>query len=406
MTADRPRALLVTQFYRPELIGSGPVCAELAEWLAQRGWQVTVITGLPHYPDAAAFAAERDRLPQWQIVNGVTVARVRSRMPKGRKAVSRIVSEASFLAAGLRLFLTGRVRRHELVISLCPSILSVALGTVARRRGGRHIAIVHDIQSGLAKGLGMTAAPGLVAAMRVFERWMLNRVDLAAVLTADMADQLLGLGVNAPIDLLPIWVDLDRFAAVIARPDGPVRIGYSGNFGHKQGLSQIIALAEVLQRKRPELSIVLRGKGSQGAELRRQIESRGLHNLRLEELLPADALHQALAETDIHLVPQAPDAADFALPSKIYNIMAAGRPFVATARPNSTLWHLERMSGAFICALPNNPVAFADAVERLADDASLRRALGDRGRQFVARHNAKAKVLEAFEARILQLTAG
>src|SRR5262249_23493682 len=155
----------------------------------------------------------------------------------------------------------------------------------------------------------------------------------------------------------------------------------------------------------PDLTVIMRGKGNQAAALQQQIDSQNLRNIHIEELLPDAALYRGLMETDIHLVPQTPDAAPFALPSKIFNIMAAGRPFVATAGRYSPLWGLQRASGAFICVPPNDADAFAEAVLRLADNPGLRRILGERGKQFVARHNDRAKVLEAFEARIQNLGA-
>ncbi len=124
------------------------------------------------------------------MISGVQVERVRSRVPKKGGAFPRIVSELSFFFAGLSLLLGGRVKRHDLVISLCPSVFGVALGACARARHGRHVAIVHDIQSGLAKGLKMVSAPGIVTAMRLCERLVFNRADLVTVLTREMADQL------------------------------------------------------------------------------------------------------------------------------------------------------------------------------------------------------------------------
>src|SRR5579871_1937834 len=97
MRDNRARALIVTQYYRPELLGSAPYCADLAEWLTQRGWRVTVMAGLPHYPDADAFAAQRDETIQREVINGVHVERVRSRIPSRASPFARIAAELSFL---------------------------------------------------------------------------------------------------------------------------------------------------------------------------------------------------------------------------------------------------------------------------------------------------------------------
>jgi colanic acid biosynthesis glycosyl transferase WcaI len=72
--------------------------------------------------------------------------------------------------------------------------------------------------------------------------------------------------------------------------------------------------------------------------------------------------------------------------------MAAGRPFVTTARPGSPLWDMASDSGAFVCVPPYDTDSFADAVLRLARDEPLRRALGDLGRQFVEQKYSKEAV--------------
>src|SRR5215469_823767 len=201
--ASPPGVLLVTQYYRPELVGSGPYCGDLAEWFQAAGASVTVVTGLPHYPDHVVFPAYRRRAPRRETVSGVQVLRLRHWIPRRTSAALRILSEAHFLLAGCWAQVTGRIPRQPVVISLCPSILTVALGAIMRR-GGRHIAVVHDIQSGLARGLGMVGNGPLVAMMRWCERTVLNRIDLVVVLDPAMRDELRLNGVVAPIEVLPI----------------------------------------------------------------------------------------------------------------------------------------------------------------------------------------------------------
>jgi colanic acid biosynthesis glycosyl transferase WcaI len=215
-----------------------------------------------------------------------------------------------------------------------------------------------------------------------------------------MADELRRIGVTAPIEVVPIWVDTEQIRPTPPRTDGPLTVLYSGNLGKKQGLGQVIELAALLQARRPEIAIVLRGNGNQAGAIEAEIAARGLTNVHLTGLLPDGGLSEGLAAGDIHLVPQDPDAAAFAVPSKVFNIMAAGRPFVATALAGSLLWRLRHRSGAFLCVPPNSPEAFADAVLQLADDARLRAELGERGRLFVERHLAKRKVLGAFVTRL------
>jgi colanic acid biosynthesis glycosyl transferase WcaI len=402
--SPQSRILFVTRYFWPELIGSAPFTSDIAEWLARHGRQVTVLSGLPHYPEAKVFPAYRNGHCRRETVGAVTVERLRSGPPRRASALSRIINEGDFVGRGLAALAGGRIAQHPVVLALCPSILSVALGIAARQRGGVCIAIVHDIQSGLAERLGMGASK-LGGLMRAVERTVLNRVDLVVVLSPEMKEQLRRAGVTAPIDVVPLWVDTDQIRPVEPVPQPAVKVLYSGNLGRKQGLGQVVAMAEQLARCRPEIEIILRGNGNQAAELSAEIARRQLANVRLAELQPNEPLSTALAIGDIHLVPQNPQAACFAVPSKVFNIMAVGRPFVATALPGSTLWRLQRSSGAFLCVPPDEPWTFAEAVLRLADDAQLRCELGRRGREFVEQHYAKPVILRTLMSRVDALAA-
>lgn len=389
-------ALFVTQYYRPEWIGSGPYCGDMAEWLTSHEFGVRVLTGRPHYPGDAIFADYRSGDRDDEVLDGVAVTRVPNRILPGGGALRRMATDAHFLMRSLVELARGRVRRRDLVVSLCPSILTVILGNVMTRRGGRHVAVIHDIESGLAEGLGMLGGGLFLGLLRVVERLALNRADLVLVLSENMRDQLRERGVTAPIRVLPIWIDTDAIHPIDPRKPHQTTIVYSGNFGRKQSLSQILDLASIMQSERPDVRIVLRGEGREAQPLMETAHALGLRNIEFRPLLPPKHLNEALAEGDVHLVPQNPQAADYAVPSKIFAIMSAGRPFIATAEPGSLLWRLQEETGAFLCVPPNEPETFAEAVLRLAENDRLCADLGARGRAYVLAHHAKPKVLHEF----------
>src|SRR3546814_1950090 len=100
MSADP--VLIVTQNYWPEEIGSAPYCVDIAEWLATAGGEVRVLTGLPHYPDPAAFVGFNAAPPYHETRNGVSVTRLRSGSRTSRSVRGRIAGELGFLLSGLR----------------------------------------------------------------------------------------------------------------------------------------------------------------------------------------------------------------------------------------------------------------------------------------------------------------
>jgi colanic acid biosynthesis glycosyl transferase WcaI len=393
------KALFITQYYRPELVGSAPFCGDLAEWLRGAGWEITVLTGLPNYPDGKVFEPYRRGAGRRECINGVGVERLAVWVPKRRFALARIASEVWFLIQGWWAIASRRVRPHRLVVSLCPSILAVLLGSLARHPTGRHVAIVHDIQSGLAQGLNMIRASWLLRVMRWCERGIFNRVDLIVVLTDEMKEYLRQLGVVAAIEIVSIWADTERIQPVPDVEDESARLVYSGSFGRKQNLEQIVALAADIKHRAPEMEILLRGRGAEFEALRTQATAKGLRNIRFSDLVAADRLFADMSSADIHLVVHDPSAASFAIPSKIYNIMAAGLPCVAQAQPETALGRLQRESNGFLCVRAGDPQALAGAALRLAGDIALRRELGRNGRRYVERNCAKEIVLDRLLAR-------
>lgn len=396
-------ALVITQYYWPEQIGTGPYCTDLAERLASDGATVNVVTCRPHYPGSRVFPEFADGRNDRQVVNGVTVERLRTWIPEKRDAARRILHELLFFAHGLVALATGRIKRAPFVLSVSPSVLSILLGAIAAKHGGRHVALVHDIQSGLAAGLGMVGQGFTLRVMRRLEAFILNRADLVLVLSREMRRQLIGQGVTSHVEVLPIWIDTERIFPVTRLSNEAALALYSGNLGKKQALHQLLDLAAELQRRDADLRIVLRGEGSELPKLTEESARRGLGNIEFHPLVPAAELRDGLAEGDIHLVPQDPNAADFAVPSKVYSIMAAARPFVATAPPGTQLWSLQRETGAFLCVPPNDPCAFADAVMTLARQPELRADLGSRGWRYVKANHARDRVLDRFQSMVGQL---
>jgi colanic acid biosynthesis glycosyl transferase WcaI len=397
----REKILFITQHYWPELIGSGPYCTDIANWLRAHGHPVNVFTCRPNYPEGVVPPAYQYGQRDNETHRDVAIRRVAAWLPRKRSALARIAAEFMFLLRGIWAMITGRLIRSDLVISLCPSTLAVLLGIFATRRHGRHVAIVHDIQSGLAAGLGMVKVGLMVRAIRELERMVLNRVDVVLVLSESMRRHLRDLGIQSQIEILPIWVDLHTIKPYM-RPGGEMITAlYSGNFGRKQALDQILDMAAQLKERDRNVVVFLRGEGSETGTLTETVAARGLTNVRFGPLVAVEHLARGLAEGDIHLVPQNENVADFAVPSKIFTIMAAGRPFVAAARPGSLLWKLREDTQAFLCVPAGDVTALADAVEHLAQDPALRSELGRNGRQYAAVHHDREVILERLRAILL-----
>jgi colanic acid biosynthesis glycosyl transferase WcaI len=239
-----------------------------------------------------------------------------------------------------------------------------------------------------------------------FESWLLRRFDTVSTISGRMHQHLLMKGVAPPRALrLPNWADVQAvrplpgssaYRAELGLPGGARVALFSGSWSAKQGLETVVQAARALAH-RPDIVFVVCGQGALRAEL--EAAARELGNLRLLPLQPLERLGELLGLADAHLLPQSVEAEDLVLPSKLTNMLASGRPVVATCRAGTELAEVVGHCGVVVP--PGDASALARAVEALMDDPARREALGRRAREHAERHIDREAVLRALETELL-----
>ena len=125
------------------------------------------------------------------------------------------------------------------------------------------------------------------------------------------------------------------------------------------------------------------------AELERLAD--GLANVQLHDLQPAARMGAMLTMADLHLLPQIAGAADLVLPSKLTNMLASGRPVVATTEPGTGLYG--EVDGCGVLTPPGDAAALAVAVAALADDPARRALLGAAAAQRAVERWSKPAII-------------
>src|SRR5262249_29608008 len=235
----------------------------------------------------------------------------------------RVSNDIRFLMGVLSRALRGKFRGTEVTVAYVPSILSVYAALLVRRHltECRLGTVVHDIESGLSHSLALTSGKVALKMMRFIERLALNWSDHVIVLTAGMQSELREIGCRKPISVISIWASAAPEAPL---PESPITIMYSGNFGKKQNLDQLVPLIRRLSDENQPIRVVMQGDGSEKARLQRLFQEVGIRNTEFAPLVPSSDLIKSLQSASIHLVPQAFKVANYALPSKLFSIMAAG----------------------------------------------------------------------------------
>ena len=409
------RLLIHGMNYAPELVGIGKYTGELGAYLASRGHRVTVLAAAPYYPQ---WRVQEDYRPQrWrrEWLDGVEVLRAPQYVPARVTGKGRLLQEISFTASCLYWWSTGLLRQPwDAVVAVCPPMTSgLVPGLFCRRRGIPLVIHVQDLQLDAARELGILSQPLLLHGLAGVERRLFRRAQAVTTISRSMAERLEAKGVPAArLHLLPNWADLDNIRPesrhnAIRRELGltsEIVVLYAGNLGEKQGL-EVVLQAAALTREERSIRYLMAGEGAARERLKWQAQNLGLDNLLFLPLQSNSRFPALLAAADIHLVVQRQQAADLVMPSKLPNIMAAGRPFIATTGAGTELGRVTVESQAGLLARPEDAGSLAQAIRRLAADSGLRERLSVQARQYAEAHWGREQLLRQWEELLLSLSA-
>jgi colanic acid biosynthesis glycosyl transferase WcaI len=290
-----------------------------------------------------------------------------------------------------------------------PLTLGLAGWSVARLRRAPFVFNIQDVFPDVAVELGVLTNRRVIAAASWLERVSYQAADAVTVLSDDLRDNLAAKlagrrrGDAAKVRVIPNFVDVERIRP--ADPENAYRrefglsgkrvVLYAGNVGLSQSLDLLVEAARRFE-DRDDVVFVVNGGGSARPAL--EASAAGIANLRFVDMQPKDRLPEVLAAGDVHVVPLRRGLARASVPSKLYSVLAAGRPVLASVDPGTEVARTIDRAGAGIAVPPEDPDAFCAALGQLLDDPEKARDMGERGRRFVEGWASPAAVAARYEA--------
>jgi glycosyltransferase involved in cell wall biosynthesis len=375
------RVIFLTHFYPPEVGAPQTRIKTLARRLSDRGVVVTVHTGFPHYPSGHIQSPYRNH--PWLVERDGPVRIVRSAVyaSPNRGFFRRLVDHASFGASALMtLPLSGKA--DVVVVESPPLFLAVAAVGYARAKGAALVLNIADRWPASAVELGVLRDRRAIAAAEGLEAFCYRHASAIVTPTGPMAEALdRHPSASGRVHTIEPAVDLERFPCAYDHPGDqrPMRVIYAGTLGMAQGLETLIRAAEVAGRQHVEVTIA--GDGADEPALRARLERRPTANVRLIGTLAPDDVPGLYVGADVGVV-LLRDRPIFneALPTKMLEILAAGRPAVVAARGNAA--RVVEEAGAGIAVPPEDPGSLASAFLTLAGDPAARARMGAAGRRL------------------------
>lgn len=395
----RRRVLVLNQYYWPGVEATAHLLSELCSALASE-FDVTVVTGM--VDGVGHGRSSRD---------GVEIVRVRSTAFDRRRLSLRAVNYLTYLTQSLAEGL--RAERPDVVLCMTdpPVIADVAL-VVARRFRVPLVVVSQDVFPEVAVELKRLDNPALVAALRLAIRFYLQRADRVVAIGDTMRRRLEAKGA-APerIEVIPNWVDT---TALRPRPrdnewarehDFHDRfvVMHSGNIGHAQNLDALVRAGTFL-RDLDDLRIALIGGGARRTELKDLARLLEVEQIRFLGYQPREVLSDSLSSADVHVIGLARGLSGFVVPSRLYGVLAVGRPVIVAADAESETAQVVERVGCGIVVPPGRPELLAAAIRSAYDGELDLQAMGARGREFVTREADREVAVARYRRLLTELT--
>lgn len=399
-----PELFVASELYYPEDRSTGYFLTCIAEGLA-RLRSVTVLCAQPTYD------ARGQRAPNEEMRNGVRIRRCWATTFSKDRIVLRLIN---LITISLSLFIkackTIRPGAVVLVVSNPPTLPFLML-TACRLRRAKCVLLVHDVYPDVLTAVGVIRRDSPIClAMHTAYRWLYGRMHGIIVLGRDMARLVRNSTQprQIPIHVIPHWADTNEIT-----PSEPLQnellktlglldkfvVQYSGNMGRTHDIESIMTAALLLSDT-PEVHFLLIGGGAQRAKISRAVRDHQLENVTLLPYQPRSELPVTLNACSAALVSLRTGMAGVSVPSRMYNIFAAGKPTLGMVPEDSELGLLIRQEGIGWTVPPEQPARLADTIREVLHNRDYLQAAGKRARALAERDFSLNQSLRDYDAAL------
>jgi colanic acid biosynthesis glycosyl transferase WcaI len=370
--------LFLSDNFPPESNAPASRLHEHARYWVRAGHRVTVITGVPNFPEGKVYPGYENRWHQREQLDGIEVVRVKTLIAPNEGFFARTLDYLSFMCSGAAAGLIER--RPDLVVASSPQFFAAVGGwQLARLRRVPFVLEVRDLWPASIVAVGAMRDGAVIDALERLELFLYRQAQAVIVVTEAFRRDIASRGVDpGKLHVVTNGADLS-WCAPVPRDEAFVRehglgselcVGYIGTHGMAHALERVLDAAELL-RDTPQITFFFAGGGAERARLEASVAERRLSNVALVPRQPKSGMSRLWSACDVALIPLRNDPV-FAtvIPSKLFEAMAHGVPVLMSVPPGEATAIVEQ-TGSGLVIPPEDPGALAGA---------LRELLGARGR--------------------------
>lgn len=394
MTATRKlRILYISHYFPPEVNAPAVRVSQFSRIWREMGHTVTVATGFPNHPHGVIPPEYRGKIFDTENHDGVRVLRSYVYAAPNRHFVRRILNFLSFMLSAIVscIFRSGK---QDIIIATSPQFFVAVAGyVVSIFKRAPFIFEVRDVWPEEIVAVGAMKRGLIIKILEKIEIFLYRRAAMIVAVAQGTVDILTQRGIPAnKIVLVPNGVDFERFSQAVDDHEirdqhnlnGHFLVSYIGTHGMAHNLGTVIGAANRL-RNRNDIRFLFVGDGADKEHLVSSSYELKLDNVTFVPQQDRNRIAKYYAASDLCLVPlRKAELFTKNIPSKIYEVMASGKPMLIGAKGESK--NLVEKAHAGIAVEPDNDLDLSEKIELMADDRNLAKSLGQNGRDF-ARKN-------------------
>lgn len=394
MSNEKETLWIISELFPPEETSTGYIMGEIANAMTKK-YNVKVICG-PEFYDVKKKEVSSNLQ---SIDDSIELTRVAAVKENKQSKLSRI---KKFLLMSWQLYKVARKKinkeDHVLMVSN-PFPLIVLMGYLRRKRGFNLAMLVHDVfPEGLYTEMNIPSWAYSVIE-RVFNK-AYSSVDTLISIGRDMNDNLerkcLGQKHQPKIVTIENWGDVEGIKPKERGQDGFIKIQYAGNIGNAQGVGEFVELLYEAENKIVHFGIW--GTGSAEESIKTGVAELGLEEqVKFYGPYSRNQQSEVLNDSDLSLVTLVKGMYGLGVPSKTYNILAAGKPILYIGDKGTEIWRTVEDNHIGYCFEPDDRSGIVGLIKSLSDkNISQLIEMGKKARMVAEYNYSKNAILKKF----------
>lgn len=398
------KILVVTQYFWPENMRIN----NMVDGFITKGHEVTVLTGVPNYPEGQVFSNYRENPEQFSSYGGARIIRV-PMLARGRRSITLILNYFSFFASA-SVVGAYKLRREEFdsvfVYAVSPIMSAIPALVIGWLKKAPVFIWVLDLWPETLGAVGVVKSKTLLSLVGRLVSWIYNRADYL-LLQSQAFDESVKKYCTRSISkdrlvYFPSWAE-DDFSGkdgsssdLLERDDSLFTIVFAGNLGEAQDFPAILDAVQAIRHELPVRWVIV-GDGRVSEWLGKRVTELGLTNVLLLGRHPLEKMPALFSAADALLVSlKTNEVFEKTIPGKVQAYLASGKPVIAMIDGEAARVVTE--SGAGMACGSGDAHGLAQIVRSMSQLApEERQQMGKAGRQFYLEHFSKVKLFDRLE---------